>query len=134
MSTYALDAVFRPRSIAVVGASPRERSVGRAVVRNLREAGFAGQVGLVNPKHRQIDGVAAVARLTDLPFKPELVVVSTPADTVARVIGEAVAVGARAAVVITAGLGHGPGSLLEKLRDIARPHGLRIVGPNCLWA
>ena len=75
MSTYALDAVFRPKSVAVVGASPRERSVGRAVVRNLREAGFAGPVGLVNPKHRQIDGVPAVARLADLPFKPELVVV-----------------------------------------------------------
>ena len=55
MSTYALDAVFRPKSVAVVGASPRERSVGRAVVRNLREAGFAGPVGLVNPKYRQIE-------------------------------------------------------------------------------
>ena len=82
MSTYALDAVFRPTSVAVVGASPRERSVGRAVVRNLREAGFAGPVGLVNPKHRQIDGMPAVARLADLPFRPELVVVSTPAATV----------------------------------------------------
>ena len=132
MSTYALDAVFRPRSVAVVGASPRERSVGRAVVRNLREAGFAGPVGLVNPRYRQIDGVAAVARLADLPFQPELVVVSTPADTVPGVIAEAVAAGARAAVVVTAGLGQGPGSLLEQLRDIARPHGLRIVGPNCL--
>ncbi|AKC86389.1 bifunctional acetate--CoA ligase family protein/GNAT family N-acetyltransferase [Pseudoxanthomonas suwonensis] len=132
MSTYALEAVFRPRSVAVVGASPRERSVGRAVVRNLREAGFAGPVGLVNPKHRQIDGVAAVARLADLPFKPELVVVSTPAATVPGVIAEAVAVGARAAVVVTAGLGQGPGSLLEQLEAAARPHGLRIVGPNCL--
>ena len=132
MSTYALDAVFRPTSVAVVGASPRERSVGRAVVRNLREAGFAGPVGLVNPKHRQIDGMPAVARLADLPFRPELVVVSTPAATVPGVIAEAVAVGARAAVVVTAGLGQGPGSLLEKLEAAARPHGLRIVGPNCL--
>ncbi|HRF83325.1 MAG TPA: CoA-binding protein, partial [Pseudoxanthomonas sp.] len=114
MSTYALDAVFRPKSVAVVGASPRERSVGRAVVRNLREAGFAGPVGLVNPKHRQIDGVPAVARLADLPFKPELVVVSTPAETVPGVIAEACRAGARVAVVVTAGLGQGPGSLLEK--------------------
>ncbi|KAF1690144.1 bifunctional acetate--CoA ligase family protein/GNAT family N-acetyltransferase [Pseudoxanthomonas koreensis] len=132
MSTYALEAVFRPKSVAVVGASPRERSVGRAVVRNLREAGFAGPVGLVNPKYRQIDGTPAVARLADLPFQPELVVISTPAATVPGVVAEAVAVGARAAVVVTAGLGQGPGSLLEKLRDIARPAGLRIVGPNCL--
>ncbi len=132
MSTYALEAVFRPASVAVVGASPRERSVGRAVVRNLREAGFAGPVGLVNPKYRQIDGIPAVARLADLPFRPELVVVSTPAATVPGVIAEAVAVGARAAVVVTAGLGQGPGSLLEQLEAVARPHGLRIVGPNCL--
>jgi len=132
MSTYALEAVFRPKSVAVVGASPREHSVGRAVVRNLREGGFAGPVGLVNPKHRQIEGLPAVARLADLPFKPELVVVSTPAETIPKVIAEACAAGARAAVVITAGLGQGPGSLLEKLREIARPHGLRIVGPNCL--
>jgi acetyltransferase len=132
MSTYALEAVFRPRSVAVVGASTRERSVGRALVRNLAGSGFAGPVGLVNPRYRQIDGVPAVARMADLPFKPELVVVSTPAATVPGVIAEAVAVGARAAVVVTAGLGQGPGSLLEKLRDIARPHGLRIVGPNCL--
>ena len=132
MSTYALDAVFRPKSVAVVGASTRERSVGRAVVRNLREAGFEGPVGLVNPKYRQIGGVPAVKRLADLPFKPELVVVSTPAVTVPGVIEEACRVGARAALVITAGLGQGPGSLLEKVREIARPHGLRIVGPNCL--
>lgn len=132
MSTYALDAVFRPKSVAVIGASPRENSVGRAVVQNLREAGFAGPVGLVNPKHRRIEGMPAVARLADLPFKPELVVVSTPAETVPGVIAEACRAGARAAVVITAGLGQGPGSLLEKLREIARPHGLRIVGPNCL--
>ena len=132
MSTYALDAVFRPESVAVVGASPRERSVGRAVVRNLREAGFAGPVGLVNPKHRRIDGVAAVARLADLPFRPDLVVVSTPPETIPKVIAQACQAGARAAVVITAGLGQGPGSLLEQLREIARPHGLRIVGPNGL--
>ena len=132
MSTYALDAVFRPESVAVVGASPRERSVGRAVVRNLRQAGFAGPVGLVNPKHRRIDGVAAVARLADLPFRPDLVVVSTPAETVPAVIAQACKAGARAAVVITAGLGQGPGSLLEQLREISRQHGLRIVGPNGL--
>ncbi|KAF1687132.1 GNAT family N-acetyltransferase [Pseudoxanthomonas broegbernensis] len=132
MSTYALEAVFRPRSVAVVGASPRERSVGRTVVRNLRQAGFAGPVGVVNPKYPRIEDIATVARLADLPFQPELVVVSTPAATVPDVIAEAIAVGARAAVVVTAGLGHGPGSLLERLRDIARPHGLRVVGPNCL--
>src|SRR5690606_26656335 len=132
MSIYALEAVFAPKSVAVVGASPRPGSVGRTVVHNLRQAGFAGAVGLVNPKYRQIEGVPAVASLRDLPFAPELVVVTTPAATVPGVIAQAVAVGARAAVVVSAGLGQGPGSLLEHLRSEARPHGPRIVGPNCL--
>ncbi|KAF1700437.1 bifunctional acetate--CoA ligase family protein/GNAT family N-acetyltransferase [Pseudoxanthomonas suwonensis] len=132
MSIYALEAVFSPKSVAVVGASPRAGSVGRTVVQNLRQAGFAGQVGLVNPKYRQIEGVPAVGSLRQLPFSPELVVVTTPAETVPGVIAQAVEVGARAAVVVTAGLGQGPGSLLENLRNEARPHGLRIVGPNCL--
>ena len=82
MSTYALDAVFRPRSLALVGASPRERSVGGAILRNLREAGFTGLLGVVNPRYPRIEGVAAVARLADLGFVPELVVVSSPAATV----------------------------------------------------
>ncbi|HET6396465.1 MAG TPA: bifunctional acetate--CoA ligase family protein/GNAT family N-acetyltransferase [Pseudoxanthomonas sp.] len=132
MSTYALDAVFAPRSVAVVGASPRPRSVGRTVLHNLREAGFAGQVGVVNPRHRRIEGLATVPALAALPFVPELVVVSTPAATVPGVVAEAAAAGARAAVVVSAGLGQGPGSLLAQLQDAARPHGLRVVGPNCL--
>ncbi len=132
MSIYALEAVFAPRSVAVVGASPRPGSVGRTVVHNLRQAGFTGPVGLVNPKYRQIEGEPAFGSLAQLPFAPELVVITTPASTVPGVIAQAVAAGARAAIVVTAGLGQGPGSLLEHLRNEARPHGLRIIGPNCL--
>lgn len=132
MSTYALDAVFRPRSLALVGASPRERSVGRTILRNLRDAGFAGPLGVVNPRHAQIEGLPTVARLADLPFAPDLVVVSTPVATVPQVIADAAAVGARAAIIVTAGLGRGPGSLLEQAETVARAHGLRLVGPNCL--
>lgn len=132
MSTYALESVFRPRSVAIVGGSPRARSVGRTVVRNLREAGFAGKIGVVNPRHPVIEGLATVAHMADLPFSPELVVVTTPAATVPDVIAQAIACKAKAAVVITAGLGQGPGSLLARIEALARPHGLRIVGPNCL--
>src|SRR5690606_37327031 len=132
MSIYALESVFSPKSVAVVGASPRPGSVGRTVGENLRQAGFAGPVGLGNPQYRSIEGVPAVASLAQLPFAPELVVITTPAPTVPGVVAQAVAVGARAALVVTAGLGQGPGSLLQQLRDAARPHGLRIVGPNCL--
>ena len=68
MSTYHLQQVFRPTTVAVVGGSPRDRSAGRAVVRNLRAAGFPGQIGWVSPRYSEIDGVRTVARLTDLPW------------------------------------------------------------------
>ena len=58
MSTYRLDKLFAPRSVAVVGASPRATSLGRAVLRNLRAAGFAGPIHLVNPRYAEIDGIA----------------------------------------------------------------------------
>ena len=132
MSIYALDAVFHPGAVALVGASPRERSVGRTILRNLRDAGFAGPLGVVNPRHAFIEGMATVARLDALPFRPDLVVVSSPPATIPEVIAEAAAAGARAAIIVTAGLGQGSGSLLERVEAVARSHGVRIVGPNCL--
>lgn len=132
MSTYGLEHLFHPRSVAVVGASPRERSVGRAVLRNLRAAGFAGDLGLVNPRHGAIEGVAAVPRLAGLPWVPDVVVVTAPAAAVPGIVAAAAEQGASAAIVLTAGLGQGPGSLASAVEAAARPHGLRIVGPNCL--
>ncbi|MFN3688729.1 GNAT family N-acetyltransferase [Salinarimonas sp.] len=132
MSTYRLETLFSPRSIALVGASPREGSLGRTVLRNLKRAGFAGPIALVNPRHREIDGHACVARLTDLDTPPDLVVVAAPPQAVPGIVEEAGAFGVGSAIVITAGLGHGAGSLAEQARVAARRHGLRLVGPNCL--
>src|SRR3546814_7495659 len=81
--------VFSPTSVAVVGASPRERSLGRLVLRQLREGGFAGPVGLVNPNYREIDGLASAPRLDALGFAPELVVIAAPPPDVAAEIGRA---------------------------------------------
>ncbi|WP_033011484.1 CoA-binding protein, partial [Xanthomonas vasicola] len=86
MSTYHLQQVFRPSTVAVVGGSPRDRSAGRAVVRNLRGAGFPGQIGWVSPRYNEIDGVRTVARLTDLPWVPDLVVITAPARIVPRIV------------------------------------------------
>lgn len=132
MSTYRLDTLFTPRSIALVGASPREGSLGRTVLRNLTRAGFRGPIFPVNPKHREIDGLACFRRLSDLPETPDLVVIAAPPRAVPGIVEEAGRRGAGSAVVITAGLGHGEGSLAEEARVIARRHGLRLVGPNCL--
>ena len=132
MSTYRLDKLFAPRSVALVGGSPRDRSVGRAILRNLRTAGFAGPIGLVNPRHSEIDGVRAYTSIADLPDVPDVVIVAAPPAEVPAVIAAAGAKGCAAAIVISSGLGHGSGSLSEAAERAARASGLRIVGPNCL--
>src|SRR5271169_5426041 len=132
MSTYRLKNLLAPRSLALVGASPRQRSVGHAVLRNIRNAKFKGEFGLVNTHYAEIDGVATVQSLSKLPFVPELVVITTPAATVSGLIEEAGKLGAAGAVIIPAGLGHGEGSLAEAAERTARKYGMRLVGPNCL--
>jgi len=132
MSTYRLDKLFSPQSVAVVGASPRRTSPGRAVLANLHRAGFAGPVYLVNPRYDAIEGVRAVKSYDDLPGAPDLAVIAAPPSTVPSVVAAAAAKGTAAAIIITAGLGHGPGSLAELCVKNARAAGMRVVGPNCL--
>src|SRR5262249_25715508 len=78
MSTYRLDKLFSPRSVAVVGASPRETSPGRAVLRNLASAGFEGSVSLVNPHYGEIEGIKAVKTIQELRQAPDLLVIAAP--------------------------------------------------------
>jgi acetyltransferase len=132
MSTYRLDNLFAPRSVALVGASPRERSVGRMILRNLRQGGFAGPLALVNPNHAEIEGVRAVKTVAALAEPADVVIVASPPPSVPETIATAATKGSRTAIIITSGLGHGPGSLFETTRQAARAHGMRLVGPNCL--
>src|SRR6266481_3890296 len=132
MSTYRLDKLFSPRSVAVVGASPRETSPGRAVLRNLRAAGFEGSVSLVNPHYGEIEGIKAVKTIQELPQAPDLLVIATPPQSVPGIVAAAGEKGAATAVIITAGLGHAEGSLADACEKAARATGLRLVGPNCL--
>lgn len=132
MSTYQLKNLLSPRSVALVGASPRPTSVGRAILGNIRKAKFKGEFGVVNTHYPEIDGVATVGSLGKLPFAPELVVITAPAAAIPGLIEEAGARGAAGALIITSGLGHGPGSLAEASEDAAHKYGMRLVGPNCL--
>src|SRR6516164_6940072 len=132
MSTYQLDQLFSPRSVAVVGASPRKASAGHAVLSNLRAAGFAGKLHLVNPHYPEIGGLRSVKSVLDLPETPDLIVIAVPAQDVPSVVAASAEKGAAAAIIITAGLGHGPGSLAQACAKAARPKGLRLVGPNCI--
>lgn len=136
MSVRNLDALFDPSTIALIGASNRPGSVGAVLARNLFGAGFEGPILTVNPRERAIRSTLNYRSIAELPLVPDLAVISTPPDTVPDLIGELGARGCRAAVVITAGFGEGDRAEGQDLRqamlDAARPHLLRIVGPNCL--
>ncbi|HZC96875.1 MAG TPA: CoA-binding protein, partial [Bradyrhizobium sp.] len=132
MSTYRLKNLLSPRSVALVGASPRRGSVGGAILANIRKAGFKGEFGLVNPRYGEIDGIATVESLGKLAFAPELVVIATPPRTVVGLTDEAGRRGAAGAVIVSAGLGHGPGSLADAAERAAQKYGMRLIGPNCL--
>ena len=132
MSIHNLDRLFRPRSVALVGASARPGSLGAALLANLRAGGLTGPIHLVNPRHTQIDGLPCAARLSDLPEIPDLAVIAAPRDHVAALAEEAAAIGVPVAIVITADPGHGDDSLRAQMRDLAQRTPMRIVGPNCL--
>jgi acetyltransferase len=132
MSTYRLKNLLSPRSVALIGASPRQASVGRAILNNIVKGKFGGDFGLVNPRYAEIDGVAAVTSLDKLPFAPELVVITAPPSAVAGLIDEAGRRGAAGAIIVTAGLGHGPGSPADAAERAAQKYGMRLIGPNCL--
>src|ERR1700751_4604715 len=105
MSTYRLAQLFAPRSIAVVGGSPRDTSPGRAVLKNLRSGGFAGEIHLVNPHYDSIEGIAAVKSCDALPGTPDIVVIGVPPAAAPSVVRDAAAKGAAVAIILTAGLG-----------------------------
>ncbi len=136
MTIRNLEFLLRPRSVALVGASDKARSLGAVVARNLLRGGFAGPLYPVNPHLAAIEGMPVFASAAVLPAAPDLAVITTPPDTVPGIIAELGARGTRAAVVLSAGFGEMPRAggreLQDRLLAAARPHLLRVVGPNCL--
>jgi acetyltransferase len=132
MSTYRLDTLFAPRSVAVVGGSPRRTSTGRAVLENILGSGFPGAVHLVNPRYDEIAGVRAVKSYDALPQAPDVVAIAVPPAAVPDAVAQAAGKGTAVGIIITAGLGHGPGSLAALCEQNARAAGMRLIGPNCL--
>ena len=132
MSSYRLETLFAPRSVAVIGASPRQTSTGRAVLENLRTAGFPGTIYLINPRYDAIEGIRAVKSYDALPEVPDIVAIAVPPTAVPDAVAAAARKGTAVGIIITAGLGHGPGSLAELCEKNARAAGMRLIGPNCL--
>ncbi|MEO5337563.1 MAG: bifunctional acetate--CoA ligase family protein/GNAT family N-acetyltransferase [Magnetospirillum sp. WYHS-4] len=136
MTVRNLDKLFKPKSIALIGASNRPQSVGAVLAGNLFLSGFEGPVMPVNPKHQAIHGVLTYKDVASLPVTPDLAVISTPPHAIPGIVAELGARGTRAAVVITAGFGEGADeagrALKQSLLDAAKPYSFRIIGPNCL--
>jgi acetyltransferase len=134
MSIRNLDFLFKPHSVAVIGATERPNSVGGTVTRNLLRGGFAGPIYPVNPHRAEVQGRRCYASIASLPETPDMAVICTPAAAVPSAIAELGARGSKVAIVITAGLGtrdEATGKTLRQLAlEAAKPHLLRIVGPN----
>ena len=131
----ALDAIFAPKSVAVIGATETPGSVGRTIVWNLLSSTFGGTIYPVNPKRPSILGIKAYPSLSAVAELVDLIVVVTPAATIPAIIKEAVDLGVKSAIIISAGFKEtGPeGVELERqILEHARRGGMRIIGPNCL--
>jgi acetyltransferase len=133
MTIRNLDSLLKPRSVAVIGASPEPGTVGSVLVKNLRTGGFSGPIYLVNPRHAAIEGQAVYSDVGALPEAPGLAVIATPPSTVPSLVSHLGQRGTKGVVVITAGFTGDNGSKLKQaMLDAAQPHLIRIVGPNCL--
>jgi len=130
-----LEALFKPGSVAVIGATEREGSVGRTVVSNLLVPAFHGKLFPVNPQHPTILGLPAYPSIRDVPEPVDLAVICTPAATVPAIVGECVTAGVNSAIVISAGFrergAEGKALEVQIAEELKRGH-MRVLGPNCL--
>ncbi|MBI4550172.1 MAG: acetate--CoA ligase family protein [Candidatus Omnitrophica bacterium] len=132
---FTLDAIFNPRSVAVIGASRREEAVGHAVFKNILTGGYQGTVYPVNPKAESILGVRCYHSLQEIPGTIDLAVLIVPADSAVSVFQECVQKETKAVVIISAGfkeIGAQGAALEQEIGRIAREHQIPLVGPNCL--
>ena len=135
MSIYNLDKIFHPASVAVIGASPREGTIGSALVKNILSGGYGGRIFLVNPQYQEIYGLAVSPTLSQIKDPVDLVVLATPLQTALQIMEECVRQGVKAAVIISAGgkeIGESGNRLEAQIKETAHRGGIRIIGPNCL--
>lgn len=134
-ANHPLDVFFSPRSIAVIGATEREGSVGRAIIKNLENSSFGGDLYPVNLKRSAVMGIKTYSHLRKIQKPVDLAIIVTPAESVPGVIAECGEAGVRGAIIISAGFketGQKGEKLERKIFEEAQKSGIRILGPNCL--
>jgi len=130
----SIDAIFNPRTVALIGASNKAGKMGYVFMKNLVDGGYQGKIYPVNPGEDVVFGLKAYPSVKEVPVEVDLAVVVVPAPAVPKVMGECSEKGVKAAVVITAGFSEAgeEGKKLEKqLVEAAKKGGVRVVGPNC---
>ena len=131
----SLDAILKPRRIAIVGASRTPNAIGHRIVASLVRHGFSGAVYPVNPKAAAVHALPAWPGIAELPDTPDVAIVTVPREQVLEVAEEAGQRGVRALVVISAGFREVGGEGIERERrlvEVVRRHGMRLLGPNCM--
>ena len=130
-----LDALFNPRSVAIVGASEDPTRIGGRPLRYLRESGFRGEIRPVNPRRDRVQGIPAWPDIADVPGTVDVAIVALPAGSAIEAVEACAARGVSAAVVFTSGFAETDADGAARQRrmgEIARSTGMRILGPNCL--
>ncbi|MFI0842941.1 acetate--CoA ligase family protein [Mesorhizobium sp. IMUNJ 23232] len=131
----ALDALFRPRSVAILGASDDPTRISGRPVRYLIEGGFNGPIYPVNPNRNTVQGLKAYKALADVPETPDVALLAVPASLTEQSVRECVEKGVKGAIIFSAGYaesGEDGLAIQKRIADIARAGGLRLLGPNCL--
>jgi acetyltransferase len=132
---HPLDPMFAPKTVAVIGATESQGSVGRTLLENLRDGGFKGVIYPINPKRESVLGFKCYPAIGSVPDKVDLAVIVTPAATVPGIVRECRNAGVPGAVIISAGfkeVGSSGADLERQIFAEARRASMRIIGPNCL--
>ena len=135
LERHYLTSLFEPKTVAVIGASERENSVGSVIFRNILDSGFKGRLYPINPKYESINGLAAYKSIEDIGARVELAVIATRPKTVPEIVEQCGRSGIKNIIIISAGFseaGHAGAALERKTLEIARSYGVRVLGPNCL--
>jgi len=135
LEQHYLTSLFEPKSVAVIGASDRENSVGNILFKNFLASCYKGRLYPINPKHETVQGVEAYKSIEEIGARVELAVIATRPQTVPAIVEQCGRSGVKNVIVVTSGFaeaGHSGAALERKMLEIARSYNVRVLGPNCL--
>ena len=130
-----MEHLFDPKSIAVIGASDQQGTIGAALIDNLIQGGYSGDVIPINPKYDAVRGLQSYRAITEVTPSPEMAIIATPIAAVPEIVRQCVRAGTQGVIIISAGgkeLGEDGAFIEEQIQGVAEGSGMRIIGPNCM--